>query len=491
MNDLVCARAGAGRENDIVCARAGTGRVSDPASGRARSSASGRRRVVAPLAVALLSALLPAPFGPFWGFSSEAMAQEPVESIVAVVDEEPVLLSEVQAQLEMAIQTMGIDRTDEAQVAELREQILDQQIDQLVLYREALAQEIPVDQGEVIQAVDEAIARNKQEIGSEEAFQRQLKLEGLTEDELRERYIRQARMEMMIGRLMQRDLGGDIAVSDDEVRAYYEANRADLPKRDTALHLQHIVIAVQPDSVLLAKAQSLALDVAEQIRLGKLSFAEAAKRYSDDPNGRTGGDLRRLRRGDLTGSMGPQFEETVFGVPEGEVSEPMPSPLGFHLVKMHAKDPGGEWVHPSHILFRVPIVQADIARAEERAEMVYERALAGEPFDELARRYSDEPESAARGGDLGWVPQGGMSGLAAERLPQLEEREITTPIQTEGFFHIFRLVEREDERDFAYEEVAGELADLVRAQKREGRYEEWVAEIKQRHHIERFPWGED
>lgn len=455
---------------------------------RYRRTSDRGRAVGTALASAFTAAFLLVPLG---GLPATVGAQEPIESVVAVVDEEPVLRSEVEAQLELAIQTMGVDRSDEAQIAELREQILDQQIEQLVLYQEALAQEIPVDQTEVIRAVDEAIARNKQEIGSEEAFQRQLKLEGLTEEELRERYLRQARMEMMIGRLMQRDLDGDITVSEEEVRAYFETNRADLPKRDTALHLQHIVIAVQPDSVLLEKAETLALDVADQIRLGKLSFAEAAERYSDDPNARNGGDLRRIRRGDLTDGMGPQFEDALFELGEGEISDPLPSPLGFHLVKMHEKDPAGQWVHPSHILFRVPIVQADIARAEDRAQEVYELAMAGEPFEALARRYSDEAESAARGGDLGWVPQGGMSGLAAERLPQLAEGEITQPIKTEGFFHIFRLVEREDERDFTYDEVAEELANLVRAQKRENRYEEWVAEIKQRHHVERFPWGED
>jgi peptidyl-prolyl cis-trans isomerase SurA len=414
-----------------------------------------------------------------------------VESVVAVVGNEPILRSEVEAQLEMAIYSMGLDRSDQARVAEIREQIIEQQIDQLVLYQEARLQEIPVNQDEVVRAVDEAILRNKQEIGSDEQFQRQLQLEGLSEDDLRERYLRQARLEMMVGRLMQRDLGGEIPLSEEEVRAYFEEHRGDFPKRDTALHLQHIIIAVRPDSVLVDKARTLALDVADQIRTGTLGFVEAAKRYSDDPNGRTGGDLRRIRRGDLIDGMGREFEESLFRLDEGGLSEPLPSPLGFHLVRMNEKDPAGEWVHPSHILFRVPVVQADVARAEDRAQKVYERALAGEPFDALARAHSDEPESAARGGDVGWVPLSSMTGQAAERLPHLGPGEIAAPMAADGFFHLFRLVERDAEREFSFEEVADELADLVQAQKREQRYAEWVAEIKRRHHIKRFPWGEN
>lgn len=414
-----------------------------------------------------------------------------VESVIAVVDEEPILRTEIEAQLEMALYSMGIDPNDAARVGEIREQVLDQQIDQLVLYQEAVNQQIPVDESEVGKAVNEAIARNRQEIGSQELFLQQLELEGLTEEELRERYSRQARIEMMVGRLMHRDLNVEVSVSEAEVRAYFDEHQADLPRREAALHLQHIVIGVSADTILVDKAQSLARQIAAQIRSDELSFADAARRYSDDPNGRTGGDLRRVSRGDFAQSMGPDFEDALFELEVGQISEPLPSPLGFHLVSLQEKDPAGAWVHPSHILFRVPVVRADVARAETEAQEVYTRAQAGESFEELARRYSDEPESGARGGDLGWIPTSTLTDQAAELLPQLAEGEITPPLPTDGFFHIFRLIEREGEREYAYEEVATELTNVVREQKRMERYEEWVAEVKQRHYIKRNPWGED
>jgi len=425
------------------------------------------------------------------GCHATAPGADLVESVVAVVDKEPILRTEIEAQLEMALYSMGIDPNDTARVLEIREQVLDQQIDQLVLYQEAVVQEIPIDEEEIDGAVNEAIARNKQEIGSEELFLRQLELDGLTEDELRERYSRQARIEMMVGRLMHRDLNVEVSVNEEEIKAYFDEHQSELPRREAALHLQHIVIGVSPDTILVEKAQSLALEVATQIRSGELSFADAARRYSDDPNGRTGGDLRRVARGDFAQSMGPAFEDALFVLEVDQLSDPLPSPLGFHLVLLQDKDPAGAWIHPSHILFRVPVVQADAARAEAEAEEVYRRAQAGESFEELARRFSDEPESAARGGDLGWIPTSTLTDQAAELLPRLAEGEITPPLTTDGFFHIFRLIEREGERDYAYEEVVTELTNVVREQKRMERYEEWVAEVRERHYIKRNPWGED
>jgi peptidyl-prolyl cis-trans isomerase SurA len=422
---------------------------------------------------------------------SPAAGADLVDRVVALVDESPILLSEVEAQLQVALQGLGIDPGDSARVRQLRDEILERQIDQRVLAEEARREGLVVDEAEVVRAVDQAIARNLEDMGSREFFEHQLEQEGISEEELRLRYADQARTEMLVSRLVQREIGGEIAVTSEEVREYYDAHRSELPQRQAAIHLQHVLIRVRPDSILVDKARSLASDVAGQITSGELSFADAARRYSDDPNGREGGDLFRIERGDLADRLGQAFEDALFELEPGVISAPLESPLGFHLMLVHERDPDGGWVRPSHILFGLPLVQADQARAELRARDLLDELQRGATFEQLAERHSDDPQSAERGGDLGWIPREALDPVILGATDSLEIGAASAPVAAEGAFHIFRVLGRESGREYAFDEIEEELADWVRNQKMEERYRAFVDEVKGRHYIERRAWSEN
>ncbi len=448
------------------------------------SSESERRRC-ALLPLVALTALVAACAAP------AAQSPELVERVIAVVDDQPILLSELEAQLAMAAQSMGITPGDTARVRQLRREILEQAIDQRVIYLEAQEQKIPVDEAEIDQVVNDAIARNREETGSEESFQLQLRREGLTEEELRARYREQARLELSVSRMIQRQLHGQVDVTPEEVRAYYDQHRSELPPRETGIHLQRIVIQVKPDPALYDRAREQAADVAGQIARGTITFADAARRWSDDPNGRSGGDLHRVNHGDFADRLGQAFEDSLFALAPGVVSRPLRSPLGFHLILVQEKDPAGAWVHPSHILFGVPIVQADRARAEALAEEIHRRLQAGESFADLARQYSDDPLSREKGGDLDWLPASALGETIRGPILALGVGEISEPIASQTEVQIFRVAGRESEREFAFEEIADQLGELVRNQRMEGRYRTWVDGLRQKHYIERRTWGDE
>jgi len=419
-----------------------------------------------------------------------AATSELIERVIAVVDDQPILQSELEAQMVFALQSMNIPPSDSTRVRQLRHDLLEQQIEQRVIYLEAQQEGLPVDEGDVDQLVDDAIARNRQEAGTEEAFQAQLRREGLTEEDLRARYREQARMEITVSRFIQREVRSQEDVTAAEVRAYYEEHRADLPQRESGIHLQRIVFQVKPDAGLYERAREQAADVAQQIARGSVSFADAARRWSDDPNGRTGGDLQRVARGDFVDRLGQAFEDSLFALTPGVVSRPLRSPLGYHLVLVQEKDPAGAWVRPSHILFGVPIVQADRARAEDLAAEIYERLQAGGSFIDLARQYSDDPLSRDQGGDLGWLPLSALGETIRGPIDALAVGETSRPIATASEVQIFRVAGRESEREFAFEEIQEELTELVRNAKLEERYRTWVDGLKQKHYIERRAWGE-
>jgi parvulin-like peptidyl-prolyl isomerase len=114
------------------------------------------------------------------------------------------------------------------------------------------------------------------------------------------------------------------------VRAYYEAHRADYD-RPGSLHLQEIVVKSQSGSMALAR------DLVRRARAGE-DFAELARAYSSSPTKSAGGDLGRISKGDLT----PDIEKTAFALPVAGVSEPLPTPDGFRILKVMEKTEGGQ-----------------------------------------------------------------------------------------------------------------------------------------------------
>jgi peptidyl-prolyl cis-trans isomerase SurA len=412
---------------------------------------------------------------------------EVVDRVIATVDDEAILLSEVESRVLAELASLQVAESDTAAVREVREQVREGLIEQRLLAKEAQTRAIEAPEEEITQAVEDAIARNKEQLGSEAAFREQLDREGLTEDDLRARFAIEARREILAARLVQSELHDKVTIAPGEVKQYYDEHLAELPQRETLYKLQRIVWMVQPDSLTLARTRQLAENVAGQIRAGLISFADAARRYSDDPNGKSGGDLLQIKRGDLAGRLGDAFEEQAFALAPNTVSAPLLTPFGYHLLWVSERDPQGAWIHLSHILFGVPTLKADAERARAQAEAVLVRLQAGESFDELARRNSQAPE-ATEGGTLGWVPLGAMDPALQAAVQALSPGEFSGVVELQGAFLILRLEEREEARPYRYEEIEQDLDQWVRSRKMEALYTEWVAGLKPLHHIERRPW---
>jgi len=406
------------------------------------------------------------------------------ERLVATVDNQPILLSELEGRTVLALNQMQIGPEDTAAVREVRRQVLEDLIDQRVLEREAEAKSVQVSDAEVTAAVNEAIQRNKEMLGSEEAFRRQLAQEGITEEELRQRYREEARREMLGSRLVQTEFHGEATIAPAEARAYFDEHRTELPEREPTIHLQRLAIRVQPDSVVLERSRTLAEDVRQRVLKQEMTFADAARRWSADETGPQGGEVGRVQRGALANRLGTAFEDSVFALPAGSISRPLASPPGYQLIWMQEKDPAGAWVRISLILFDAPVMRADQVRAQDRAERLLARLRAGEPFDELARRYSEAPE-ASQGGELGEVPLGVLQDSVRVVVEKLGVGDVSPVIPVEGAFVIFRVLGRETGRPYTYAEVEGELTEWLRQRRIEEQYRQWVDGIKARHYIER------
>jgi len=210
----------------------------------------------------------------------------------------------------------------------LKREALDQLIDKELLSQEAKRRGIVVDEAAVREA-REAVAKG---FRTPEAFARRLAEAGF-DDPGYDAYLRR---EIAAGRALDA-LVGEIAVSEAEVRAFYERNRARF-ERPEEVSARHILLRIPPpaDAAAVAGVQARARALREEIRAGA-DFAELARRHSADASAAQGGELGRFPRG----RMVPGFEAVAFALEPGEVSEPVRTEFGWHLVKVEARHPAG------------------------------------------------------------------------------------------------------------------------------------------------------
>jgi peptidyl-prolyl cis-trans isomerase SurA len=438
------------------------------------------RRAAAALALLLLVAL-------------PALAQR-MDGIAAVVNDDVVLESDVEEQLALFLMRSQVQPPDSATVDTLREQILNQLIDEKLIFAEARRQGITATEAEVVRQVGQAIAEAKERMGGEENFQRQLQRENLTEEKLREKYKGELERQMIAQRLVTKVLPKK-TVTADEARAYFQANRDKFPRVPPEVRLQVIQIPATADSATDAKAKARALAARKRLVAGE-KFAKVAAEVSEDPSSaRSGGDLGFIARGQTE----PAVEQAAFSLAIGKWSEPVRSAYGWHIVEAMERDTmktraGGDSLdkagkpvietHVRHILIRVPIEEADAERAKKLAERVRSEAGKGTDFGTLVRRYSKYEGQQTPDGDIGFVSLASLQPNIRAGLDTLETGAISDVLVNQIGFNIFKVVDRKPAREYELEEIKEDLPELVSQMKQRDRYDEWVKTLRNKAHIE-------
>lgn len=228
-------------------------------------------------------------------------------------------------------------------------------------------------------------------------------------------------------------------VLDTLLRKMYERMREEV-------RASHILVKGQ-DSAAYARALALR----DSIVRGGRSFEEMARLYSEDPAApETGGDLGYFSAFDMVAP----FEDAAYNTPVGQVSMPVLTRFGYHLIYVKERGPNPGARKTAHILVRWGPTYAakDSVEAYKRIQEIYERLKKGESFEELAKNYSDDPFSAARGGELGWMRL--FPDMEAVKR-RLGAGEISAPFRTKYGWHILKVLEVKPVRSF--EEMRGEL----------------------------------
>ena len=234
-----------------------------------------------------------------------------------------------------------------------------------------------------------------------------------------------------------------------EFRQEYATFRRDLSKpyfRDKAtedslvnLSYSHRLNDVYVSHIMLSLDKAgyqLADSLKREIAAGTITFEDAAKKYSLDAYSAPRGG----RMGMVTPDRYPwPFEEAAYSTPLHQVSDIVNSGMGFHLVRPESITPAAGEVNASHILLLTRGKDAaGQAQAKARIDSLYQVVMAGGDFAELAKKYSEDPGSAAKGGNLGYFGRGAMVAEFDSASFALHDGEVSKPVRTAFGYHIIK-----------------------------------------------------
>ena len=404
--------------------------------------------------------------------TAQLMPTQPLDGIVAVLDEDVILRSELDRQVNAIMAQYANNPQQLPPRDELERQVLDRLIMTKLQVARADSTGIKISDAEVDQTVAQIAQQNRLDVGQlRQAIERQ----GMTWDQFRNTVYE----ESLIRQLRQRVIQQRVQVSDTEIELLLKNGGV----RRGELHLGHIQITL-PDGATpeqIAAAQAKADDVSKQIG-GGMDFSAAAIRYSDAPNALDGGDLGWRGYDELPSA----FAEIADRLQPGETAPPVRGPNGFHIIKLIEKREASSEIvteyHARHILIRTSEIVTS-AQAEKTAGELRERLLAGEDFAKLAREYSNDTNSANLGGDLGWFPQNGYGSKVAEAIGRLKDGEISAPFQSDAGWHVLQLLETRTE-DKTAEAERNKARQTIGARKAEEEYASFLRQLRSEAYIE-------
>jgi peptidyl-prolyl cis-trans isomerase SurA len=386
--------------------------------------------------------------------------EELVDRVVAVVGDTALLLSDLRTAVQQIQATTGQTvPEDPAERAAFMSDVLDERVNTLLLVEAARDAGVVVDEDQVTRTVEANIAQILRTFGgSQQQLETALAADGMTMTQYREILSSQVRDDLLMRGYMSERMRARARplISEDEIRAAFEAQRERLGTRAATVSFRQVIIAPEASDSADAAARRTAEEVHQELQDGG-DWEVLARRFSDDPGSReSGGDLGWMRRG---GGLVPEFERVAFAIRPGVVSPIFPTQFGYHILQVRRTQGAERQIR--HILIQPEITEEDVERARVRADSVAEAVRGGGSIAVLARQY-ETPDDQAE------VPPQGVSSLPpayAEPLAEAASGEVIDPFKVPGSgadnWAVVRVTQREDERPYELADVREQIVEQL------------------------------
>jgi len=398
-----------------------------------------------------------------------------LDRIVAIVNDDVVMASELQERLRTVRNQLRQQGTQMPPTSQLKKQVLDRLIMTKLQLQMARNTGIRVDDETLNRTISGIAAENGVSLTQ---FRDILERDGYSYAGFRE----DIRNEIMISRLRQRAVENRVSVSEREMENYL-ANQQFQGETEVEYRLSHILIALprSPTTRELEKTRQKAEQILDELR-ADADFSKTAATYSDGQQALEGGDLGWRK----AGRVPTLFADTVSNMKKGDISDLIRSSSGYHIIKLtDVRD--SEKVVITQTRARHILIRTDELTSEEdavrRLTQLKMRVQGGDDFAELARGHSNDTVSAADGGNLGWVSPGELVPEFEEVMNSLAPGEVSDPFQTQFGWHIVQVLERR-EHDSTEDVRRARAREAIRQRKLEEARENWLREMRHDAYVE-------
>jgi len=262
--------------------------------------------------------------------------------------------------------------------------LMEQAIISKVLMLQAQKDSLPVTDEEVEADLDNRIRTYINQLGSQEALE---EIAGKTIYQIKDD-ARESVKEQKLAQAMQRKIVENVRITPIEVKAYFEKIPKDsLPFYESELEIGQIISYPKASRELEQYIAGEMNNYKKQIEMKVTTFEQLAKKVSEDPGSRDRGGQYQINRAEKT--WDPVFMSTAFRLKEGEISSPVKSKFGFHIIQMVQRN--GDDAIVRHILRIPPVTEEEISQAKRKLDTVRSKIIAGTlGFNEAASKYSDD-----------------------------------------------------------------------------------------------------
>jgi peptidyl-prolyl cis-trans isomerase SurA len=307
------------------------------------------------------------------------------DKIAAVVGDRIILLSDIKNSV------ADIARRGETVPPNAECLIMEQAVVSKMMMLQAQKDSLPVTDDEVEADLDNRIRQYINQFGSQEAVE---EVAGKTIYQIKDDARESVREQKLAG-AMQRKIVENVRITPIEVKAWYDKIPKDsLPFYESELEIGQIILYPKASRDLEQYIVSEMNNYRRQIDLKLATFEQLAKRYSEDPGSKDRGGQYQLNRNEK--SWDPVFLSTAFRLKEGEISPPVKSKFGFHIIQMVERN--GDDAVVRHILRIPPVTQDEIDQAKRKLDSVRSKVMAGTlTFNEASTKYSDDENAKYTG----------------------------------------------------------------------------------------------
>ena len=398
-----------------------------------------------------------------------------LDGIVAVVDEDVVLASELLQRINLVRESMIQNKVPMPERDVFVGQVLDRLIIENIQLQEANNRGVVIDEQTLSQAVQQFAESNGQTV---EEFVVGLESQGTSYRKFRE----DIRLEMTLSRLQRGMINQRISISDQDISGLLNSPfYKDFFSDEYSLGHIRLDLTDNPSETDKERLIAEADDIVEQLRGGE-DFGKIAAAKSSSSTALDGGSLGWRRAGEIPSL----FAEIALEMKIGDISDPIVSGSAVHIIKLIERRGAGmqelSQTLVSHILIKPSEIRSD-KESRDLSESIYRQLLQGSEFAALAKQYSDDPGTALNGGSLGWSEEGQFVPEFSEVMGKTETGQLSEPFLSPFGWHVLRVDDRRVQN--ISDEARREMAiDILFKRRFEEERQEWLKEIRDEAYVE-------